>query len=170
MACLEVNLSKHDQRVIKGPLVLDFKLYIDNECKQFTARCFKSCVQWWGRNGQVNSWHHSATWFMAVVMCHTELGPTVMGGAQTSWIRPRLNTIIFSHIWSTNETHWRQYIHVQWWYAGNCGIVVWAAVQGIHDSWDMPILCVCVCVCVCVRAPHINHRYGSWQGGISLRL
>jgi hypothetical protein len=52
--------------------------------------------------------------------------------------------------WAINETPWRQYVHIQWWYAGDCGIVVWAASQGILDSWDMPT-CVCVCVCVCVR-------------------
>lgn len=60
IACQIVNLSKQHQRVIEGPLLLDFKLHIDNECKRLTARCFKCCVQWPRTNGQINSWHHSA--------------------------------------------------------------------------------------------------------------
>ena len=199
MACLVVNLSKQEQRVIEAPLLLDFKLYIDNECKWLTVSCFKSCIQWPRTNGQVNSWHHSATWWMAVLMCHTELGPTVMGGAQPSWIQPRLTTIIFSHVWTINETPWRQYIHIQWWYAGDCGIVNLICGLGSMHPKEFTTVGICqhVCVCVCVTLPkclwwffshihylhlwvspdkfqlymsHINHRYGNWQGGMRLRI
>jgi len=150
MACLVVNLSIQDQRVIEGPQLLHFKLYVDNECKWLTVRCFKSCVQWPRTNGQVNSWHHSATWLMAVLMRHTELGPTVMGGAQTSCIQPRLTTIIFSHVWTVNETSWRQFIHVQWWYAGDCGIVVWASIPRNSRQLGHANLCVCVTLSKCL--------------------